>query len=128
MHGIDARAEHLGHVRRVGEDERDGAPEGRGQAFEEVESGNAEDDEVEHDDERHASEQVGVPGGERAKGEEDRSAERAERCEQQREHQHADARDDEDLEVQPEPFQDARQRGECDLGIEEGVLHACPAG
>ena len=74
MHRLDAGAEDLGHVGRVGEGERDRAPELGGQAHrDQLQPRDAEADEVQHDDERDAAEQVGVAGGERAQRQPDRA-------------------------------------------------------
>ena len=63
-------------VRRVDQDERDDAPEGVDVGIpSDRERGSAEAEQRDHEDRRHAAEEVGVDDGERANREEDRAGE-----------------------------------------------------
>ena len=74
MHRLDPGAVDLGDVRRVDEDERDDPPEDRrGRDALDRERRRAEAEQRDHEDRRHAAEEVGVGDRERADREEDRA-------------------------------------------------------
>ena len=74
VHRLDARAEYLRDVRGVGEHQRDGA-EQRGARRDPLQPQrrHAEADQVEHDQQGQAAEEVRVGSGDDAHGQEDRT-------------------------------------------------------
>ena len=110
MHGLDAGADDLGDVGGVGQHQRDRArarPPGCG--CRESQGRDAEADQVEHDDERHPAEQVGVAGRQRSQREEHRAAEGADGGDHERRRPAThDRGDQQHAEVEQEPLRDAR--------------------
>jgi hypothetical protein len=129
MHRLDSRAEHLGDIRRVGEDER-GRTEHccrnpiRPRA---LQPGNPVAHEVEHDDEGESPEEVGVSGSERSQREEDGPTEGAQRREHEAHDEHADGCEEQHSQVEQEAVEHSGPRVDPDLWVEERLLHARPA-
>ena len=93
VHGVQTRAQHLGDVRGVREDQRDRAQERGRDARRRVKGGDAEADQVEDDQEGDASENVRVCGRQEADREEHGTGERARGRQQSRKDGDAQHRD-----------------------------------
>ena len=127
VHGLDPGAVHLGDVRGVDEDERDDPPERRRRRDPlDRERRRAEAEQRDHEDRRHAAEEVGVGDRERPDREEDRAGEAAQDREGERREEDDRLRDHEDLHVQEERAGDARERALVDVPVEEGRLDLGP--
>ncbi len=89
-------------------------------------AGRAEPEQRDHEDRRHAAEEVGVGDRERADREEDRPGQAAQDGEQQREDEDEDLGDHEDLHVQEEGARDDRERLAVLVPVEERRLDLGP--
>ena len=126
VHGVQARAQHLGDVRGVREDQRDRAQERGRDARRRVERGNAEADQVEDDQEGDTSENIRVRRRQEADREEHGTGQSARGRQQSRKDGDAQHRDQQDPDVEPQAGQDL---GECldeVLAVEEGVAGGLP--
>ena len=129
MHRFDSGAVDLRHVRRVDENERDGRPErDRVRDVLQLEGGRPEAEHGDHEDRRHAAEQVCVRDREQPEGEEDGAGEAAQHGEEEREREDEDLRDAKDLHVQLERACDLRKRCLELVPVEERLAHFVPAG
>ena len=126
VHRVQARAQHLGHVRGVREDQRDRAQEGGRDARRRVERGDAEADQVEDHQEGDASENVRVRRREEADREEHGTGQRARGSQQGCEHCDSQHRDQQDPDVEPQAGQDLGEGFDEVLAVEEGVAGGLP--
>ena len=128
VHGLDSGAIDLGHVRRVDEDERDDPPERRRERHVlQPQRRRAEAEHRDHEDRRHASEEVGVRDAEQAKRQGGRARQAADHGEHEREDEDERLRDQEDLDVEPERARDLGQRVLELTPVEERAPHLGPA-
>src|SRR5439155_20010078 len=108
--------------------ERDDAPERRrGRHALQRERGRAEAEDRDHEDRRHAAEEVGIHDRERPQREEHRPGQAADHREQQSEREDEDLRDAEDLHVELERTRDLGERGAELAPVEERAPHLGPA-
>ena len=87
----------------------------------------AQHDDHQVDDQRQTAEEVGVRGGERAQREEHGAAQGAGDGDEHAEDQDGDAADEQQPDVEPQPFEDLGERLARVLRVEERLLGARPA-
>lgn len=128
MHGFDPRPQHLAHVRGVAQHQSDRAPEMRGKPRKDVEPRDSEPHEIEHQQHRQPAKDVRIPGREEPDRRPDGAAKGPRHCEQRTEDRHADHREKQHPNVEPETLEDAREELDTDLQVEERPLDRGPSG
>jgi len=130
VHGFDASAKNFGDICGVGENQRDGSKHSRRNPLitRRLQSGDAEANEIQNNDERQTAEEVGIASRNRPQRKEHRAAQRADGRKDNAEHEHTESGEQEHPQVEQKAVPDSRQGLEGNLRAKEGSLHDRPAG